>query len=84
MKNKKISILLSLLFPGLGHLYIGKYVDGICFIAGTAVLYYALFARSWYLMTLNNPRSFLVWGTLVFIYLYAIVSSYIKTKQTYE
>jgi len=84
MKNKNISVLLSLLFPGLGHLYIGKYIDGICFIIGTAVLYYALFVKSSYLMTFNNPRSFIVWGALVFIYIYAIISSYIKTRQTHE
>ena len=34
MKNKKVAAFLSLLFPGFGHLYIGKYIDAIVFITG--------------------------------------------------
>lgn len=84
MKNKNISALLSLLFPGLGHLYIGKYIDGMFFVAATAGLVAILSYRSSYLMTSDNPRSFLVWGALVLMYLYSIIDSYRKTKQVYE
>ncbi|OGY64674.1 MAG: hypothetical protein A2214_01385 [Candidatus Harrisonbacteria bacterium RIFOXYA1_FULL_48_8] len=80
MKNKKISALLSLLFPGLGHFYIGKYVDGVVFVLGAGLLWYAIWYRSTLLLYLNNPRSFLVWGGLVFVYLFSIVDSYRKTK----
>lgn len=80
MKNKKISALLSLLFPGLGHFYIGKYVDGIVFFLGTGVLWYAIWYKSTLLIYFNNPRSFLVWGALIFIYLFSIADAYRKTK----
>lgn len=80
MKKKKVAVLLSLLFPGLGHLYIGKFVDAVVFIAGAGFLWFALSRRSSYLMTFDNPRSFLVWSALFFIYLYAAVDVYRKTK----
>lgn len=80
MKNKNTSALLSLLFPGLGQLYIGKYIDAIVFIAGASVLWFAIFRRSYYLMTFDNPKSFLVWGALGIIYLYSILDAYRKTK----
>lgn len=78
--NKKIAILLSLLFPGLGHLYIGKWVDGIVFLAGAGFLWYAFFLRGYYLMNTGNPRYYLVLGALIFVYLYSIIDSYRKTK----
>ena len=81
MKNKKISALLSFLFPGLGHLYIGKYVDAVVFIFGAGFLWFAIFYHSSYLATFNNPRSFLVWGALTFVYFYAIIDAYLKTKK---
>lgn len=80
MKNKKISVSLSLLFPGLGHFYIGKYVDGIVFFLGAGVLWYAIWYRSTLLIYFNDSRSFLVWGALVFVYLFSIVDAYRKTK----
>lgn len=80
MKNKKISALLSLLFPGLGHLYIGKYIDAVVFIIGAGVLWYALFLRGYFLMMSANPRYYLVLGALVFVYLFSIIDAYRKTK----
>lgn len=80
MKNKKISALLSLLFPGLGHLYIGKYIDGVVFLAGAGILWYAIWYKSTLLMYFNNPRSWLVWGVLVFAYLFSIIDSVRKIK----
>lgn len=80
MKNKNISALLSLLFPGLGQLYIGKYIDAVVFLLGASVLWFAIFRRNYYLMTFDNPKSFLVWGALAIIYLYSIIDAYVKTK----
>ena len=81
MKNNKISALLSLLFPGLGHLYIGKYVDAMVFMLGSGFLWFAIFYRSSYLANFNDLRSFLVCGALAFIYIYAIINAYLKTKK---
>lgn len=80
MKNKKVAALLSLLFPGLGHLYIGKYIDAVVFIIGAGVLWYALFLRGYFLMISANPRYYLVLIALIFIYLYSIFDAYRKTK----
>ena len=81
MKNKKIAALLSLLFPGLGHFYIGAYADGAVFFAGAGVLWYAIWYRSTLLIHFDNPRSILVWGALVGIYLFSIADSFRKTKK---
>ncbi len=80
MKNKKISAFLSLLFPGLGHFYIGKYIDGAVFLAGAGALWYAIWYKSTLLTYFNDFRSFLVWGALIFIYLFSIADSYRKTN----
>lgn len=79
MKNKNISVLLSLLLPGLGHFYIGKYIDGLVFLVGAVILWLALFYRSSYFMTFDKFTSFLVWGALAFVYLYSLADAYRKT-----
>ncbi|OGY88885.1 MAG: hypothetical protein A2927_02005 [Candidatus Komeilibacteria bacterium RIFCSPLOWO2_01_FULL_45_10] len=81
MKDKKVSIILSLIFPGLGHFYIGKFFDGVIFLLGTGVLWFAIFYRSTLLLYFNNSRSYLVWGALLFIYLYSVVDVLVKTKK---
>lgn len=80
MKDKKVAALLSLLFPGLGHLYIGKYVDAVVFMAGAGVLWYAFFLKGYYLKSVGDPRFYLVLGALIVVYLYSIIDSYLKTK----
>lgn len=80
MKNKNISALLSLLFPGLGHLYIGKYVDAVVFVIGAGVLWYAFFVKGFSIMAGSNPKSYLVLGALIFVYLLSIFDAYRKTK----
>lgn len=81
MKNKKIAAFLSLLFPGLGHLYLGKYIDAVVFIAATGFLYYAIFVKSYLLLTFQSPaKAVLVFGALIFIYSYAIIDAWKKTK----
>ncbi len=84
MKNKKISAFLSVLFPGLGHFYIGKYIDGAIFFTVAGALWYAIWYKSTMLIYFNNSRSFLVWGGLFFIYLFSIVSSFRKTSKFVE
>ncbi len=80
MKNPKIAALLSLLFPGLGHLYVGKYVDAVVFIAGAGVLWYAFYKKGYILMTLGNSRFYLLLGALIFVYLFSIFDAHRKTK----
>ncbi|OGK18427.1 hypothetical protein A2866_05590 [Candidatus Roizmanbacteria bacterium RIFCSPHIGHO2_01_FULL_39_8] len=80
MKNKKVAALLALLFPGLGHLYIGKYIDALVFIAGTGILWYAFFLKGAYLISTRSPNYYLVLGALIFVYLFSIFDVYRKTK----
>ncbi|MEK7565773.1 MAG: hypothetical protein AAB506_01880 [Patescibacteria group bacterium] len=80
MKDKKVAALLSLLFPGVGHLYIGKYADAGIFIAGAGILWSALYLRGYYLMINADPRYYLVLGALIFIYLFSIFDAYRKAK----
>lgn len=39
MKSKALAGLLSLVFPGLGHWYIGRYGDGIVFVRGGGCIF---------------------------------------------
>lgn len=80
MKNKKVAAFLSLLFPGLGQLYIGNYVDAVVFIAGGGVLWYAFYRKGYYYMTIGNPRAYLILAALIFVYLYSIFDAYKKTN----
>ena len=80
MKNKKISALLSLLFPGLGHLYIKKYTDGTVFIIATVFLWYVmLFPENSQALNFGSLRSDIFWLGFILVYCYAIVDSYRKT-----
>lgn len=79
MKNKRVAAILSLLFPGLGHLYIGQYVDAAVFAAGAGVLWYAFYIRGYYYMTIANSRAYLILGALFFVYLYSTFDAYRKT-----
>lgn len=80
MKNRKVAALLSLLFPGLGHLYIGKYVDAAVFIVGAGVLWYAFYIKGYFYLTIANPRAYLILAALIFVYLFSIFDAYRKTK----
>ncbi len=81
MNNRKTCILLSFLFPGFGHLLIGKYVNAVVFMFAAGFLWFAIFYRSSTLATFNNPRSFLVWAALIFIYLYSIIDAWVKVRK---
>src|SRR3989344_1262425 len=79
MKNQKISALLSLLFPGLGHLYIKKYVDGAVFIIATAFLWYVMiYPPNSQALNFSSPRSYIFWLGFTLVYFYAIADSYRK------
>ena len=79
MKNKQISAILSLLFPGLGHVYIGKYVDGAVFIIATAFLWYVMLVpQNSQALNFSSPRSYIFWLGFAIVYCYAIADSYRK------
>lgn len=86
MKNRKVAAFLSLLFPGLGHLYLGHYVDGVIFVIATAFLYYIAFflkksgSVNPQALNFSSPRSYIFWAGVIFIYLYAIIDSYRKAS----
>ena len=77
MKNKKVAALLSLLFPGLGHLYIGEYIDGIIFLVAGLVLWFVTYLKSGLIFQFNN-WAVIVLVALIGFYLYAIFDSYKK------
>ena len=80
-KSKKTSALLSLLFPGLGHLYIGKYTDGAVFIIATAFLWYVMiFPPNSQALNFGSLLSNIFWLGFVIVYCYAIADSYQKTR----
>lgn len=80
MKNKNIAALLSLLFPGLGQLYIGKWVDGIVFLVAAAFIWIVILTVRPHLQAFDNPRALIIWLGLISIYLYSIIDAYRKTK----
>lgn len=82
MKNKKqSSLILSLLFPGLGHLYLGKYVDGVVFMLGIGFLWYALFAKNSQALNFISPRSYIFWVGFTAIYIFAFTDCYRKANK---
>ena len=72
MKNKKLAGLLSIIWPGLGHLYMGRYIDGIWFMAGAGVLGAVMLIKSSYLWEMG-VRGMIFWGGLAGVYIYALV-----------
>jgi radical SAM protein with 4Fe4S-binding SPASM domain len=80
MKNKKTSAILSLLFPGLGHLYIKKYADGAVFVVAAVFLWYVMiFPQYSQALNFSSPRAYIFWLGFILIYSYAIIDSYQKT-----
>lgn len=80
MKNKKVVALLSLLFPDLGHLYIGKYIDGVVFLIAALFLWFITFLRSELIFQFSN-QTVIVLLALTGIYLYSIFDSYRKANE---
>ena len=81
MKNKALAGLLSLIFPGLGHVYAGRYTDGIGFLLGAAVLWAAIFLKGSYLFEMGGLRALIFWGGFVAVYLSALIDVVRKMKQ---
>jgi hypothetical protein len=80
MKNKKLAGLLSLIFPGLGHMYVGKYADGIGFLLGAGALWAALFFKGSYLFEMGGLRALIFWGGFIAVYLSALIDVVRKIK----
>lgn len=80
MKNKALAGLLSLLFPGLGHLYAGRYADGVGFLLGAGVLWAVVMLKGSYLFEMEGLRALIFWGGFIAVYLYALVDIVRKVK----
>lgn len=81
MKNKTLAGFLSLVFPGLGHVYVGRYADGIGFLLGAGVLWAAFVLKGSYLFEMGGLRALIFWGGFITVYLYALVDIVRKVKQ---
>lgn len=81
MKNRMLAGLLSLIFPGLGHLYVGRYADGLGFLFGAGVLWAALLLKGSYLLEMGGLRALIFWGGFITVYLSALVDIVRKVKQ---
>lgn len=71
MKNKNIAILFSLILPGLGHLYLKKYFDGLV-LAGTTILVWIVVYFISTSMSVFSGRAAVVTLALIFLYAYSI------------
>ena len=80
MKNKTLAGLLSLIFPGLGHVYAGRYTDGIVFLLGAGALWAAIVLKGSYLFETEGLRALIFWGGFIAVYLYALVDIVRKVK----
>ena len=81
MKSKRMAGLLSLIFPGLGHLYAGRYTDGIVFLLGAGALWGAIVLKGSYLFEMGGLRALVFWGGLLAVYLSALVDIVKKVKK---
>lgn len=73
MKNKKLAGLLSVIWPGLGHLYLRRYTDGIVFMAGAGVLWVAIVLKGSYLFEMGGLRTLIFLGGFAVVYVYALI-----------
>ncbi len=81
MKNKALAGFLSLIFPGLGHVYAGRYTDGIVFLLGAGALWAVIAIKSSYLFEMGGLRAFIFWGGFIAVYLSALGDVVKKVKQ---
>lgn len=80
MKNKVLAGLLSLIFPGLGHLYASRYIDGVVFLLGAGVLWTVIVLKGSYLFEIEGLRTLIFWGGFIAVYLYALIDIVRKIK----
>jgi len=71
MKNEKIAILLSVILPGLGHLYLRKYFDGLA-LSGAAILVGIVLYFISTSMNVFEGRALVITLALIFLYAYSI------------
>ena len=81
MKNKTLAGFLSLIFPGLGHLYVGRHADGMGFLLGAGALWVAIVLKGSYLFEMGGLRALLFWGGFIAVYLYALIDIVRKVEQ---
>ncbi len=70
-KSSGLTVLLSVLVPGLGHMYLGKGLAGAALLASSA----AILATGWFLVL---PE---IWLAAVPVWLYGIYDGYQKCKR---
>lgn len=73
IKSKILAGLLSLIFPGLGHLYAGRYIDGVVFLLGAGVLWGVIVLKGSYLFEMGGLQALIFWGGFIVVYLYAFI-----------
>ncbi len=71
MKDKKIAIFLSLLLPGLGHLYLRKYFDGVTLV-GVAIFVWIILYYVSTSMSIFQGRALVITLGLIFLYAYSV------------
>lgn len=71
MKNKNTAILLSLILPGLGHIYLQKYFDGIV-IGGVTIFVWIVVYFISTSMNVFSGRAAVITLALIFLYAYSI------------
>lgn len=81
MKSKALAGLLSLVLPGLGHLYTGRYVDGAVYLLGAGVFWAVIILKGSYLFEMGGLRTLIFWGGFAALYLYVLVDVIRKVKQ---
>ena len=79
-KNPKIAVLLSLIFPGLGHFYLGQFFDGSAYVVAAGILWLAILTRR-QMLTVVNPVSLLFWFAMAAVYFYAAAECYRRASQ---
>ncbi len=72
MKSKKLAGLLSVIWPGLGHLYLRRYTDGVVFMAGAGVLWAVILIKSSYLWEMG-VQGMIFLGGFAAVYIYALI-----------
>ena len=71
MKNKNTAILLTLLLPGLGHIYLRKYFDGVT-LGGATILVWIVLCFVNTSMNIFSGRGLIITSALIFLYAYSI------------
>jgi hypothetical protein len=81
MKKSKLSALFSLIYPGLGHFYLGHYIDGIIIGLVTSFLWAIIYKKGMYLTLNSGPKTFAIFIGLLILYFYSIADAYLKSRK---